>query len=157
MPDDIPTARRRALIATLRDLPPDHRWDFEDTGRKMGDYAVLYRHGRFALSWLRQAGILLCAIIFIGSIVVTPLYKASAGGVPKGQSENSNKSSSDSRNKTIMGTEQSDQTNELRFDDASDDEAIFIGIIGGLFGSFFMYAVVKRIGDRIFGPQKYRG
>jgi hypothetical protein len=29
---DIQTERRKLLIATLRALPPDHRWDFQDAG-----------------------------------------------------------------------------------------------------------------------------
>ncbi len=32
MPDDTKIARRRELIAILRDLPSDHRWDFENVG-----------------------------------------------------------------------------------------------------------------------------
>jgi hypothetical protein len=49
---------------------------------------------------------------------------------------------------------EADGTDDLSADRASDDEAAFVGIVGGLVAGLVTYAALKRVANAVFGPEK---
>jgi hypothetical protein len=78
----------------------------------------------------------------------------SSGRPPKGCGEASHRDGSKRSNETVMSVCEVSCADDLSPDDASDYEAILIGIVGGLIIGFSLYAFVIRAAYIIFGPEK---
>ena len=70
--------------------------------------------------------------------------------------ENSNYDSPKKGKKSVVLVNQTQRANALRPDEIKDDEAVLIGVFGGLVGAYLTYALMKAWGDRVFSRQKER-
>ncbi len=72
----------------------------------------------------------------------------------EGEREIGNREPREGGNETVVLVEKIDGAYELTPERASDDEAAFIGIVGGLVAGFFGYAGTKWLAKIVFGPNK---
>ncbi|HXC26641.1 MAG TPA: hypothetical protein VNV38_01705 [Stellaceae bacterium] len=77
-----------------------------------------------------------------------------SGGPPKRCSEGGDDQARERGDQAIVAINKMNGADDLSPDEASDNEAAFIGITGGLLGGLMTCAVLKRVTDAIFGPEK---
>lgn len=80
----------------------------------------------------------------------------SPGNAPEREREARDSDPRECRDKSVVSIQEVNGTYGLTRERASDDEAAFVGVIGGLVAAFLSYACLKRLGEFIFGPDKSR-
>ena len=77
-------------------------------------------------------------------------------GFPQCVSEKSNKNGTQKRKKSIVAADKLNSAYSLSNSQISDDEATFVGTVGGLFGGYILYTFLEWLRESIFTDKKGR-